>query len=186
MTVARLRVELTDPAMGAGVATHFFTGFTLDAQEALVAFWTSLATKMAGQCTIRVPNVADVLDEATGEMLSSTVQGSPATLTGGGTGAYVGGVGAAITWDTAGIVAGRRVRGRTFVVPLGAGSGDTDGTISTAVVTALSTAATALITDAGSDLVVWSRPRAALPGTVHPVVAARVSDRTAWLQSRKR
>lgn len=186
MSMARLRVELTDPAMGSGVATHYFTGLTLDAQEAAKSFWSSLAAVMAGYVSIKVPNVADVLDETTGELLNTTVQGTEGNYTGGGTGAYAGGVGGAITWETAGVVAGRRVRGRTFVVPLAQNSYDTDGTLSAAVVTALSNAAQGLITDAGSELVVWSRPRTALAGSVHPVVARSVSDRVAWLQSRKR
>lgn len=183
--MARLRVELTDPAMGSGVATHYFTGLTADAQQAVKDFWSACASHMAGYVNIKVPNVADVLDETDGTLLNTTVQGTEGNFVGGGTGAYPGGVGACINWTTAGIVAGKRVRGRTFVVPLAASVFDTDGTLSSATVGALSTAAADLITDVGSELVIWSRPRVGLDGSVHPVVAGSCADRVAWLQSRK-
>lgn len=186
MVTQRVRVELSDPAMGSGVATHFFDGLTATGHQALVDFWTSAVNLMAGQVTVHVPRDYDNIDETTGDLISSLTVGTEFTGIGGGSGAYAGGVGAAVTWDTSGVVAGRRVRGRTFVVPLASGSYDTDGSLSTVVAGALSTAAQALITDAAGELVIWSRPRTGLAGSIHPVVARRVADRVAWLQSRKR
>ena len=98
---------------------------------------------------------------------------------------------------TAGFVAGRRVRGRWFIVPLIATGYDTAGSLSTAAQTTLDTAATALVTAFAGDMVVWARPfpgRDASPGvpavparsgSVHPIIDVTVPDLAVSLRSRR-
>jgi len=171
--------------MGSGVATHFAVPGS-ELQPAFSTFWESVAAKMAGTVNIHVPTTGDQLDEATGLLTGAWTFGIGGNYDGGGTGAYAGGVGAVIQWITTGLVEGHRVRGRTFVVPLASNSYDGDGTLSASVVSALESAANVLLTAAAGNHVVWSRPRPGVAGSIHPVVDFRVSDRVAWLASRKR
>jgi hypothetical protein len=96
--------------------------------------------------------------------------------------------GACVNWSTGGVRNGRRVRGRTFIVPLGSAGLGTDGTILDTALTTLRTAATTLTSDAnGVRLVVWVRPNPVIPidGGAYDVVSSSISDRTAILTSRR-
>ena len=111
---------------------------------------------------------------------------APLPVTGVDTGVYAAVAGACVTWLTQGVLAGKRVRGRTFLVPMGAGGLQNDGTLSTAEVSAINTAASNLIA-AAPEFTIWRRPtsKAAADGSSHPVLAFRVQDKTAFLTSRR-
>ena len=104
-----------------------------------------------------------------------------------GTGAVgaAAGVGACVSWLTGGIVGGRRLRGRTFLVPLHNSTYDTDGTFTSGVLTALTAFQTAM--RAAGPLAVWHRPTTpgGTDGTSYGVIGARVRDRVAFLSSRR-
>ena len=108
-----------------------------------------------------------------------------------GVGVYAAPVGARMQWNTQGIVNGRRVRGRTFLVPLVASAFEANGTLSTAPITAGGNAGAGLIADsaaAGAALSVWSQPFAGVParaGSVHPVTGFSVPDQATVLRSRR-
>lgn len=185
MTVDRLQVSLSGPAMGSGVATHYAVPGS-ELQPAFSTFWESCAFLMAEAVDIHVPTTGDQIDEATGLLTGAWTFGIGGNYSGGGSGAYAGGVGAVIQWITQGLVEGHRVRGRTFVVPLALNSYDALGTLNASVVSALESAANVLLNTAAGNHVVWSRPRPGVAGSIHPVVDFRVSDRVSWLRSRKR
>lgn len=93
----------------------------------------------------------------------------------------------AVTWFTADIVAGRRVRGRTFVGPLAAVDTDGDGSPSVTRLGHLQSLMNAWL-DAGVtgvDTVVWHRPVAGAGGSDHVITAAGKSDKYAILRSRR-
>lgn len=96
--------------------------------------------------------------------------------------------GAVITWNTSGIRNGRRVRGRTFVVPVSNTAWDVDGTLTSAAMTNLNDGAFALRT-AGSQvqLAVYARPtsKTATDGVLHRATSHRVPDMSAILRSRR-
>lgn len=72
---------------------------------------------------------------------------------------YAAAAGACINWRTNAVHRGRRIQGRTFLVPLRGAAFEDNGTLSNATITALSTAATALTNSAGTpDLGVYARP----------------------------
>jgi hypothetical protein len=135
----------------------------------------------------------EVIGHSNGEMLNVHNVAAPATITGGSVANnYSGASGLVINWRTAGVRNGRRVRGRTFLVPLAGGAYGTDGTIDNANITETVTAATALYTTASPiKLGVWARPKRddlgniTEDGSFHPVVAASVPDMAAVLRSRR-
>lgn len=106
---------------------------------------------------------------------------SPADVNGTAAGAYAAASGATVQWLTNAYQNGRKVRGRTFMVPLAAAY-DTAGTLATAVVTNGTAAANALANDVpGLTLVTRSGAivqRASIVGGV-------VADRAAVLRSRR-
>jgi hypothetical protein len=135
-----------------------------DAQNAvdkIDTFAEALKGLIPYQTALTVENEVEVLEETTGELvdvLSSTPAAAHnATVSLGPT--FAGPVGAVINWKTAGVRGGRRIRGRTFLVPLLSQNFDINGTLTSAALTTLNAAATALRdTTASPDLGVWARP----------------------------
>jgi hypothetical protein len=132
-----------------------------------------------------IPGSGDVVDETTGLITGAWTAGTAATITAtGGTGAYAAGTGAFVRWQTNGIVAGRRVRGRTFLCPIITTGFDSNGTIASTQLGTLQTAATALAA-AGKNQV-WHRPSpGGSDGSAHIVVAGTVPDKVTSLRTRR-
>lgn len=128
------------------------------------------------------------LDEVSGELQGFWAATVTAPAGGTGSTAYASPAGACISWSTQGVRNGRRVRGRTFMVPLASSAYDTDGTIHGTHLPNMRTAATALHSDAGgARLVIWHRPSKLLPidGGAYDVITANISDKVAMLTSRR-
>ena len=134
---------------------------------------------------IRDRNQGEEFLEETGELVGVWTEGTTTNVTGGGTGSYAGGVGACIGWSTAGIHNGRKVRGRTFVVPLAANQYDTDGTVASGVISTLDAAAATLIGTGTGRLSIWARPTPTVPGMVYAATSGTVKDHVSWLRSRR-
>jgi len=179
--------------IGTGFTNMFFTGGIATVQQAADAARAFLQTAYssgAGFLPLGI-NIAfaagvDEIDEQTGELVTTLPVTAPLPVTGVDTGVYAAVAGACVTWLTQGVLAGKRVRGRTFLVPMGAGGLQNDGTLSTAEVSAINTAASNLIA-AAPEFTIWRRPtsKAAANGSSHPVLAFRVQDKTAFLTSRR-
>ena len=95
------------------------------------------------------------------------------------------GVGARVEWITGVVFNGRRVRGRTFLVPLAKSRFEGPGMLTSGCVSVLQAAASALVS--ATDLRIWSRPSGA-PGALGGsalVSAAVVPDQVSWLRSRR-
>lgn len=148
-------------------------------------FFSSIASILPNNVLIACPTVGDRLDEATGLLTGTWSGGVGGSVPGTYSGVYPGPAGAAITWETAGIARGRRVRGRTFIVPIVGDAFQNDGSLGAGALATLQTAADTLVSGAAGDLLVWSRPRLGAGGSAHPIVSARVSDRVAVLRSRR-
>lgn len=136
---------------------------------------------------IQVPGEGVTIDAATGDLVGTWSAGStPAAVAGSSTDTSAAGVGACVTWSTSAIVNARRLRGRSFLVPLSTFSYDQNGTLTAAQLTALQTFATAMhaVTPA---LHVWHRPTTSggTDGSSAEVNAGTVRDRVAYLSSRR-
>jgi len=136
----------------------------------------------------------EIIDEDDGVASGVWTSGSPWTVTGTSGGAYMLGVGFQTRWATGGIVAGKKVKGRTFIVPCAGSAFGADGTMDPTSKGVFEAAANALVTSTAGHMVVWSRPfagaagppaRPARLGSAHPVTSATVSHLPTWLTTRK-
>lgn len=107
----------------------------------------------------------------------------PAQVNGTGSGAYNGAGGGRVNWLTGAFLNGRRVRGRTYLVPQVSTAFDTNGTLSSGYISALTAAAAALVSGA-PELVVISRLGPG-SGSESLVTGASVPDRASVLRSRR-
>ena len=149
------------------------------------AFWNACGFAIPSVVTITVEGAGLIVDEATGTATGSWVStiGDQA-VAGAGTGDYMGPAGLCVTWRTASIIGGRRVRGRTFIVPAPTAITDADGTVDGSLLGTVRTAANTLATAGTATFGVWHRPGTGV-GSFEPVISSSVSDQLAVLRSRR-
>ena len=150
----------------------------------LGTMFTSLAGQFPSGLTVTIPNNGDTIDDATGALTGTWSAGSVVTMVASGTSTHAAGVGCYINWKTSAIVGGRRLMGRTFLAPLTNTLYDSQGTINSASLGPITTAANLVV--AGGDLRVWHRPVGGSGGSSAAPVAAAVPDQVTSLRSRRR
>lgn len=196
--IIRVRINWTGFSGGPGYTNLYFeptvesdpiTQPIVDAAVTKVqTFLTSWRPYFAPTVFTGVHAQVDEIDEVTGGIEAFWTATPTAAAGGTGSTGFSSASGACISWSTGGVRNGRRVRGRTFMVPLSSNAYDTDGTIHGTPLPIMRTAATTLTDDAnGVRLVVWARPNPALPitGGAYDIVSATVSDKVAVLTSRR-
>lgn len=153
---------------------------------AMKTFYSAITTRIPGIVKMSWQQPAQVFSDA-GVLTSEVTIGTlPSQVTFTGTGAYAGGVGAVVYWNTPGINGGHKVRGRTYLVPLSAACFDVDGTLVSSALSEIVAAAAALVATT-PGLAVNSRAEGA-PGRSNQttlVTSATVADRVAVLRSRR-
>jgi len=184
MTMNRVRVLWQNFPGAPGYSNHY-VGSNVLAQSALRTFYDSIKAFLPSGLTIQVPNSGDQVAEGTGLITGAWTGASQAIITATGTGTYPGSAGACVNWRTSGLVRGRRPMGRTFLVPLVGTAFETNGSIATAALAAIGTAASQLITDLAGELKVWSRPTDTTAGSNVTVTSANVPDLAVVLRSRR-
>ena len=188
--IQEIRVAMSGLDGGPGVAVFYAPDLDSTAVAALVTFFNAIKNLLPNGTSWQVPGSGDLIDETNGELKGTWTQSGASTLSSTATvAAYASGVGACIQWQTAGIVHKRRVKGKTFIVPLLAAGYDNNGTILGTTVTTLQNAANTLVST--SNLQIWSRPFKGTPtnpqrsGAAYEVTAGLVLDRVARLRSRQ-
>ena len=156
--IQRLRTTLSGFIGGPGVSTMYFVDAAASV-AAVRAFWNSFASSMPQDVTIQVEAQGDIIEDSTGAITGGWT-GSPVTaVVGGISSGYSAPVGTSVRWNTGAVVGGRRLHGRTFVVPLGGNSFDTAGLANQGGVDIWKGYATTLIAAAPLNMLVWGRPR---------------------------
>lgn len=170
--------------------------------DAVRAFFNAMTAYLPTGLTINVPGSGDIIDSATGSITSAwSVTTTPAVVTGTAAGAYAGQSGAVIHWLTADVSNGRRIRGRTFMVPLIGSAFESNGSLVVGVINALTTAGNTLRTTAAGNMRVFQRPVTAhteydrktgvaktiagKPGQHSDLTGVRVPDLAVSLRSRR-
>lgn len=136
----------------------------------LGTFLTGIKGLVPGSVTLTIqPGASAHADDGTltSELTIGTV---PAPVVGTGLTSYSAASGAMILWNTGAINGGKKVRGRTYLVPSATGALQSDGTITDALVTALTTAANVFAASTPSPAV-NSRARAGNPAAGNQTVA---------------
>jgi hypothetical protein len=176
------------PGGGTGYSVLHCQSFSLasnadDFAAATRAFFNSCAGLFPDDIQINFDSEVLELTDA-GVLTAVHAVTPPAVVNGTATGTFSRAAGARVDWATNQIVGGRRLTGRTYMVPLTAGSFDTEGVLTSAAITTLTTAAGTFITTmaaTGSDLAVWSRTHA----TTAPVETASAPQKGAILRGRR-
>ena len=162
----------------------------VESADKVTTFINAIRSRFPAAFTWSVQSDVEVISPQSGELLNVASAGARTPILGGAPAAgYSGTSGIVVTWRTAGVRNGRRVRGRTFLVPAANSVYQDDGTLIPTVLTDFTTAANALAsqTGTGPKLGVWARPSAvgATDGGFHPVTAVSIPDMPAVLRSRR-
>ena len=188
----RVTADWPGGKIGTGYTNMFFNAGVSTAQlasDAVRKFISDSYTSggyLPTGVNIAFRSVVDVLEEVNGELVSQLAVTAPAAIAGGDPGRYSAVSGACVSWRTGDFVNGHRVRGRTFLVPMGALGLATDGSLDNLTVTNINTAAAGLVA-AAPELVIWRRPtsHAASDGSSHIVGTGVCQDKAAYLTSRR-
>lgn len=192
MAITRITARWNGFRGAPGYTNFFFDGVLASdgsveaAGLAVSDFFNAIEDRLPSGTTITVQPTADIIDETSGQIMSVVDFAQPPTAAGGDVSGYSAASGAVVNWNTQDYLNGRRVRGRTFLVPLGKSAYDANGDISGATLTTLRSAADALVTAALiHPLCVWHRPVNGAGGSSHVVSSATVPDLGAILRSRR-
>lgn len=198
----RVRSEWSGFSGAPGFTNFFFRDFTAGtpggddfdtaAAQAATAktfqFWDGIQNLLPTVVRIDVDSQVDVIESTSGDLVNSFSPLPEAPVAGDAAGPYSGASGAVINWRTAGIRNSRRIRGRTFIVPLSNGAYGSDGQLTPATRGTLQTAANALASSNGfPDLGVFARPSSSTveDGDWSVVTSASVPALAAILRSRR-
>lgn len=192
MDMLRVTARWTGFQGAPGYSNFFFAGgggLISDAGQVanrVRSAFNELGNILPESVSIDIDPEVPVIDSDTGMTASIETIDPPGTVTGGASTAYSAASGGVVTWRTNDLRNGRRIMGRTFLVPLAAGAYESDGTLSTAGLTNLRGFADELTAgDFDSELGVWSRPVGGSGGVFATVTAYTVADKVAVLRSRR-
>lgn len=192
MELHRVVVEWAGPnVVGRAVNVLHFdaTESPVPPVAAIRSAYAGMSAQFPSGVTIRVPGSGETIEDTTGALTGVWSDATPAAVTGGVVPQAAAGVGACVTWNTGGIVTGtrgpRRLRGRTFLVPLANACFDTDGTLTTVARDDIAAFAADML--AAGGLGVWHRPTTTggSDGTSYAALSATVRDKVAILTSRR-
>jgi hypothetical protein len=162
-------------------------------------FGMALREYIVSGTTLQVESDVEEIEETNGELIDVHNGGVQTAINAiNAAGGYSAASGAVVNWKTAIVRKGRRIQGRTFLVPLGPNCYENNGTLASGALTAITAAATTLASDGGAiDLGVWGRPTKVKDANGDPtgetlpdgqwaqVRSVRVPDMAAILRSRR-
>lgn len=186
---SEMRMNWTGGTGGDGVSVMHFEniGGAGEASTAVVimrTFFTAVATLIPDEIQFLPDPEVRVLDDVTGALVATYSVTPGAVIVGGSSGVYNAAAGARLDWETGVIEGGRRLRGRTFLVPLGSTAYQAGGGLAGAARTQIETAGTTYISQmqaAGRAARVWSRKN----GVARGIVSCNAPLQGAILRSRR-
>lgn len=149
-------------------------------------FWEAIRLRIPNTIQLTIQPDAQIYDN-NGDLSGLASFPPPAQSTGGGTGGYAAPLGAVVNWLTNSSLSGRRVKGKTYLVPLLNSNFVGDGTLDGATVTNLQSAAAAMANAVPAMIVASQVKVLGVPTGVaqSPITGAQVPDRAAVLTSRR-
>lgn len=192
MAIARVTTVWNGFTGAPGYTNHFFDSFGAGDQVNLEVdrvrdFFIAASEVMPDVVMLTVSPEVAFLDEVSGDLIGyAQYDGEYLNIAGKASGSYAAPSGALVQWNTDTIAKGRRLRGRTFIVPMASNQYQQDGTLSNDAISDLNAAGAALIGDGdGPQAVLWSRPVNGSGGSIGPITSFRVPDRVSVLRSRR-
>jgi hypothetical protein len=169
----RIKMHWTGFHGAPGYSSFYFRDFTDQAQwiptqeqvnaaaGAVSEFAFDNRGSLPSGVTLQVQSDVEIINSVNGnlvDVMSAAAQPAHASTVAAGPG-YAGGSGLVINWRTNVVRRNRRIRGRTFLVPLQRECFGPDGTLLPGTINGTKTAAEKLMTGIGyPDLAVWARP----------------------------
>jgi hypothetical protein len=199
MALLRAKIRWTIPGAGVSHSVLHFSSIAgagmnqAGADEAAAkvnTFITAIKGDLPSQITLQAPAEIEEIAHDSGTLVNVFAVTQPAAQAGtaASTSSWSAPSGAVVSWSSGTIRNGRRMRGRTFIVPVSSDTYDTDGTIKAVPLGRLVAAAAALRAP-GTEvrLALWGRPSApnATDGVQAEVTGHRVPDMAAILRSRR-
>lgn len=189
-TLARIKVRWAGAPGGAGVST-FYCLDPATWRPGLAAWLLASKGDLPTAVTLTLEAEGDLFDDVTGTITGAWASGTSTDYTGGSTDKIAAPAGVCLTWMTTAVADGKHLRGRTFLVPVGTGAFDTNGTLTSAALSAFLSRANTLVSFSPGQFMIWHRPIAAgkphgpRAGSSAAVSAVRVADKVAVLRSRR-
>lgn len=191
----RVRTTISGWSGGPGLGTQYFVTPLQDAAAALRCatyvhdLWaTALSGMFVNSVALTVQPEVDVLDSATGAITNTFSVAPPAVVAGaGGPNIAPPALAALLKLGTDTFVAGRRVRGRSYLSPLADGVIGLDGEILPAIANGKGAVLEVMnaATEPGDLWVVWHRPKLKLGGLAAPITSTSMPTKIAVLTSRR-
>lgn len=181
-------MHFRDFGTGDGPGAALDRNAALAAANRVQAFFQAIANNLPQAVRINIEPEADLLEDSTGTLLNSFDVSGGSAVQGTEAFSYSAAVGAVINWRTSGVREGRRVRGRSFVVPLSSSAFAQDGSLNNVARSDIQDAADALVASSGTpDLGVYARPTGpgASDGAWFVATSASVPTMGAVLRSRR-
>lgn len=185
MTIIKIQAIWTGFVGAPGYTTWYFASGTTTQVVQMRNYFDAIKAELPSIVTVQVQNAGLELDEGTGAATGAWSAASAAPVVGGGIGVYAAPAGAVTNWLTSAFVAGRRLRGRTFLVPLRGAAYQSDGTLVAGTLTTLQSAAAAQVVASGASMLAWHRPVNGSGGSVDAVTSSAVPDKVCVLRSRR-
>lgn len=185
-TIARIRVALSGLQGLPGVST-FYALDPVVAVPALSTFYNAMSAMWPDQLSIVVEAAGDVINEANGEAVGTWSTAAPTPVETMNSGSYSAPGGIAATWLTGTFIGGRRVRGRTFLVPIASQYLESNGTWTFQALQTVRDAGAVLIASTPENMLVYHRETAegAADGGGVAMTGVLVNDKVAVLRSRR-
>lgn len=162
------------------------------AGAAVRQFFFALAGHFLTSWTISVDAEIQEFDMGTGQLIGAAAMPTvPSPVTGTAAAApYAGGSGYSVGWRTGEIFNGRRVQGRSFIVPA-VNVYESNGTLSSSVIATATAAANALIASSINGFSIWAKlmtkdsPPVQIGGALYAVSSCIVKDQASQLRTRR-
>lgn len=180
VNISKVQFAWTGGPGGPGVTTMYTQGDEAVLISRMKTFFDSFKAWIPQPIVVSYPTSGVTVDLATGQPNGTWTANPTAVTTMTGSGNYAAAAGAMINWHTGLYVAGRELRGKTFIVPLMPAFFDGGGRLSPANANAIATAAAAVIAPEGG-LGAYSRKY----GTYAPALSASVPAKSVVLRSRR-
>lgn len=196
MDMLRVTARWTGFPGGPGYSNFYFSSGFLDGgllgdeaqslADRVDSAFDEIRTSLPQSVRIAIEPEVPVIDSDTGTAQSFNTIEPPNPVVGANQNDYAGPVGAVVTWRTDDLRNGRRIRGRTFLVPLAVSAYASDGTLDQDRFEYLRAFADTLMGGAAdADLGVWSRPSGGSGGVFATVTGYTIPDMAAVLRSRR-
>jgi hypothetical protein len=152
--------------------------------DALYLLFNGLSFLIPNEASIHIDASGNCYDHITGEVGSGWGDAAVSDVTGSNTDDYAAGVGMCVDWSTTVVANRRRIRGRTFLVPLAGcydGLGHLDATQKAAVQALLDT----FWGNVREFMVIWHRPVDNTGGQAPTVSGVSIAQKPAFVRKRR-